>query len=387
MSTPSLAGDLTLATRPATAEAFAPYGRVLLAGERLRLGARGSLLALEQAQPAPRRVTHLIRYPEARRVLLPMGPGALLVVVLGPGERPGGPPVAFLLPPGAGVLVEAGTWHAGPVPLHAMQVAELLETVGPADRMDRRTLADLVGAQAARVVLPEEDLGRPRRFHLAQPNALLRATQLEGRVRLGLLELDGLHVEPAGAALRVALEEAAQRLRSEAAGRVLAELPGVAQVRELFASLHLATLGVVAPSEVALDHALAGRGPEGPHALAEALHLCMLRTRVPAVACDADRLGEQVVLRAGAPGEAYPGGEGRRVPAEGRLLLADAEGPFASPAGEAGRARVGSATARALVALFLPPAMAPAEAEARLEAAARTLGEATGARLAARALL
>lgn len=387
MSTPSLAGDLTLATRPATPEAFAPYGRVLLAGERLRIGARGTLLALDEAQPAPRRVTHMIRYPEARRVLLPMGPGVLLVVVLGPGERPGGPPVAFLLPPGAGLLLEPGTWHAGPVPLHAMQVAELLETVGPADRMDRRPLSELVGAPAARVVLPEEDLGRPRRFHLAQPNAVLRATQLEGRVRLGLLELDGVHVEPAGPALRVAQEEEAQRLCGEAAGRVLAELEGVAATRQLFAQLQLSGTGLVPLSEVALEHALARRAPAGPHALAEAVQLAMLRVRAPLVALDADRLGEQVVLRAGAPGEAYPAGEGRRVPAEGRLLLADAEGPFASPAGEAGRARVASATARVLLALFLPPDLAPPAAEARLEAVARTLLQATGARLAARLLL
>ncbi|MFM8979121.1 MAG: hypothetical protein ACKOSS_01465 [Planctomycetia bacterium] len=161
----------------------------------------------------------------------------------------------------------------------------------------------------------------------------------------------------------------------------------MAATRQLFTQLQLAGTGLVPPSEVALEQAMARRAPAGPHALAEAVQLAMLRVRAPLVALDADRLGEQVVLRAGAPGEAYPAGEGRRVLAEGRLLLADAEGPFASPAGEAGRARVGSATARVLLALFLPADLPAPAAEERLETVRRTLEEATGARASARLLL
>ena len=106
MQPPAIAGDLTLPARPATPELFAPFGRLLGPGARLKFAPQGgALLALDHAHPGPRRVTHLVRYPEARRILLPLGPGALLLVVLPPGERPGGPPAAFLVPPGCGVML------------------------------------------------------------------------------------------------------------------------------------------------------------------------------------------------------------------------------------------------------------------------------------------
>jgi ureidoglycolate hydrolase len=150
-------GDLALVAKAATTESFAPFGRVLGPGDRLALGKKGSiLLSVEVGRPGPRRVRHLLRYPLARRIVFPLEEVAMLVLALPPGERPVGPPSAFRVLGGAGLLVEAGVWHHGPVPLTEVGMLEVLETTGPADRIDRRSLADLVGHEAARIGLPEE---------------------------------------------------------------------------------------------------------------------------------------------------------------------------------------------------------------------------------------
>lgn len=156
------AGDIAVEARAATAETFHPFGRVLAPGDRLRLGRAGPvLLSLETAHPGPRRVTHLVRYPLARRIVFPLEEVAMLVLVLPAGERLDVPPTAFRAVGGAGLLIEAGVWHHGPVPVAEVGMLEVLETSGAADRIDRRSLRDLMGSEAARISLPEESPDRP----------------------------------------------------------------------------------------------------------------------------------------------------------------------------------------------------------------------------------
>jgi hypothetical protein len=98
----AVGGDLVLSARPVTAEAFAPYGRLLFPGERLRMGAAGKIvLALDPREAGPRRVRHLQRYVDARRFLMSIGEG-LLLVVAGSGQ-PVGLRRASRIPPGVGV--------------------------------------------------------------------------------------------------------------------------------------------------------------------------------------------------------------------------------------------------------------------------------------------
>jgi ureidoglycolate hydrolase len=119
------------------------------------------VLALDVGHPGPRRVTHLVRWPEVRRAIFPMKEVELLVVALLPGERPEGPPAAFRTPPGVGLLIGPGVWHHGPVAMGEATLLEALETTGPADRMDRRALRDLLGAEAVRVMVPGEPGAHP----------------------------------------------------------------------------------------------------------------------------------------------------------------------------------------------------------------------------------
>jgi len=158
MGESTVGGDLVLEARTATPEAFLASGRLLYGGDRARIGKGGRVLvALDAREKGPRRVCHLQRYPEAARVVLSATPAPFVVVVSGTGDRPGGPPAAFRFPGGVGVLLNAGVWHAGPMPLADTTLLELLEIRGPTDLLDRRPVSDLLGVEGIRVVLPGEE--------------------------------------------------------------------------------------------------------------------------------------------------------------------------------------------------------------------------------------
>ena len=147
MSSPALGGDLVLAARPVTPEAFAPYGRMVAAGDRVKLGGRGAsiLVALDPREVGPRRVVTLQRFVGARRMLVPLVADGFLLVVAGAGDPPAGPAAAYLVRGGTGVVLDAGIWHAGPYPLADGTVLEAVEVTGPADHVDRHSVLDAFG--------------------------------------------------------------------------------------------------------------------------------------------------------------------------------------------------------------------------------------------------
>ncbi|MDJ0973862.1 MAG: hypothetical protein QNJ98_05335 [Planctomycetota bacterium] len=151
-------GDLTLTARPATPETFAPYGTLIGVGGSAQMG-KGArvLVSLIAAQTGPRRATHLVRYPEARRGVVAPEHAPMWVVVLVDGAADEAPtPEAFLIQPGMAIVLEPGVWHAGPSVVADGTLTELLEVRGGIDRLDRQLVSDLVPSRALRVVLPEE---------------------------------------------------------------------------------------------------------------------------------------------------------------------------------------------------------------------------------------
>jgi DNA/RNA-binding domain of Phe-tRNA-synthetase-like protein/ureidoglycolate hydrolase len=352
-------GDLALAAQPATRETFSAFGRVLETGQRAHLGKRGRvLITMEPRRRAPRRVTHLQRYPEAKRAYLPTLPVASWIVALAPGEPADAEPAAFLVPAGSGLVVNEGVWHAGPVPLEDATVCEMLETIGSTDRFDRKSLRELAEIEAVRVLLPEEPGGPATGLDLAAPNAVLIDASLHGRLRLGCLVVDDLAL-PTGeeaAALGRELQRAVEGLRAmwEHAGDLI-EIPGINIGRHLYREVGIDATRFVPRSEALAASVLAGRDPKPAHPLAAIAALCMLRLRAPLALYDADEIHTPVVVRSGADAESYVDSARRRVVVEGRPVLADADGAFGSPIGDARRTAPGPSTRRVLAVFFLPP--------------------------------
>ncbi len=372
-------GDLALAAQPATSETFAAYGRVLDAGARAYLGKRGRVLVtMAQRRRAPRRVAHLQRYPEAKRAYLPVGAVASWIVALGPGDPPEGPPSAFLVPAGSGVIINEGVWHAGPVPLEDAGVCEMLETIGAADRFDRKSLRELADVEALRVLLPEDPGAPAGGLDLAAPNAVLLDASLHGRMRLGCFVVEDVEAEPseeAGAALAAELARAGEGLRAmwEHAGD-LGEIPGIGAGRDLYRELGIDRKRFVPGSEALVGRVLAGEAPDVAAPLEAARALCMLRMRAPLAFYDADRIAQPVVVRIGGDGEGYTCGARRRIVLESRPLLADGAGAFGSPLGDSARVATGPHTRRVLAVLFLPASTDDAAIGALLDGVGKVLG-------------
>jgi DNA/RNA-binding domain of Phe-tRNA-synthetase-like protein len=209
-------------------------------------------------------------------------------------------------------------------------------------------------------------VGRPQRFHLQEPNSVLVDPHVGERVRVGLLALEGLCVAEHDPAWAAEAERLGETLRAAYGAVDIAQVPGVAEARSLVQALGLDGTRTPPASEALLASVLQGRALPRGNTFQDALQLAVLRTRLLVAAFDADRLGEQVLVRMGAAGEAYPGARGR-VAAEGRPVLSDREGAFGGLLGDAPRTRVGTATTRVLVALFVPPEVGRTAVEARLD--------------------
>jgi DNA/RNA-binding domain of Phe-tRNA-synthetase-like protein/ureidoglycolate hydrolase len=386
MASPALGGDLVLAARPVTPEAFAPYGSVLAAGGRVRLGGRAAVVvAMDPREAGPRRVTTLQRFVGARRLLVALAEEGFLLVVAGPGDPPAGPASAYRVPRGTGVLLDAGIWHAGPYPLADGPVLEAVEVAGPAEHVDRRTVLDTFGAEGLRLMTPDEDGAPGAGLDLTDEMAMTIAEGLRGKLVLGCLAFDGLRVGDGDEALREEGERLAIALRAQwGAETAPAEIPALRPVRELYRALGIDPTKTRPASEALLRRVLQGKPLYRVNALVDALNLCSLTTLVPFGVYDRARVAAPVVLRWGAAGETYEGIGRGRIAVEGRPVLADRDGPFGNPTADALRTSVGHGTTKALAVLYLPPAVDAVHVDRFLTLAAEAVARSCGGREVAR---
>jgi DNA/RNA-binding domain of Phe-tRNA-synthetase-like protein len=284
------------------------------------------------------------------------GEAPLLLVVCGSGDRPAGPAAAFRIPGGAGAVLDAGVWHAGPIAMADATVLEMLEVAGPADRLDRRTVAEVLGAEGLRVLLPEE-IGAPGPgLDLREDASVTVAADLRGKVVLGCLAFDGLTVAESDAALQDEGARLAEALRRQWGTETApGDVRGLAPVRDLYKGLGLDPTKTRPASEALLRRVLQGKPLYRVNTLVDSLNLCSLKMLVPFGAYDRARIAGPVVLRRGTAGEGYEGLGRGRLSMEDKPVLADREGAFGNPTADSLRTRITPGTSRALVVLYLPP--------------------------------
>lgn len=127
----------TITAHPLTAAAFAPYGQILAprpvpdrlinegrcerhhALATVQRGGGEAIISIFRSQPVslPYRCTLLERHPLGSQAFMPLHDRAWLSVVAP--DRGGRPatPLAFLVPAGVGVNLNAGVWHGVLTPL------------------------------------------------------------------------------------------------------------------------------------------------------------------------------------------------------------------------------------------------------------------------------
>ena len=196
---------------------------------------------------------------------------------------------------------------------------------------------------------------------------------IAGRVRIGLLTLEGVAVRASDAALDAEVDRACASFRERYGEGRSSEVPGAGDARTLYKALGIDPTKTRPSNEALLRRALKGETLYRINTLVDALNLVSLREQLPFGLYDLDRIRPPVVLRRGTPGEAYEGIRKGPVHVEGRPVLVDASGPFGNPTSDSLRTSITLSTRDALVVAYAPASCASARLNGVLERTADTV--------------
>ncbi len=173
-------------------------------------------------------------------------------------------------------------------------------------------------------------------------------------IRLGLVFAGPVAVGPSSAALEADIERISQAMAVEFSGRSPAAVPGLGPARDLYRAFGIDPTRTRPSSEALLRRVLQGKPLPRILNAVDLCNLCALRFLLPIGLYDADRIRGSVTLRAGRPGESFPGIRKETVHVEGRPVLVDDEGPFGNPTSDSLRTSVTPATRSIWMVLFAP---------------------------------
>lgn len=213
------------------------------------------------------------------------------------------------------------------------------------------------------------------------------APEIAPRVRVGVLVLEGVSVRERDPGLDADVDVTCASLRERHGGGRSAQVPGAGEARALYKALGIDPTKTRPSNEALLRRALKGEVLYRINTLVDALNLVSLREQLPFGLYDLARVRPPVVLRMGAPGEAYEGIRKGAVNVEGRPVLVDSEGPFGNPTSDSLRTSITLDARAALVVAYAPATLAAAGLSGVLDRTAETLVRYCGGRETARSLL
>jgi DNA/RNA-binding domain of Phe-tRNA-synthetase-like protein len=199
------------------------------------------------------------------------------------------------------------------------------------------------------------------------------APELAGRVRLGVLVLDGVSVRDADPALAAEVDAYCAEVRSRYGEGKSAEIPGAADARALYKALGIDPTKTRPSNEALARRALKGEALYRINTLVDALNLSSLRYQLPFGLYDLAKVEPPVVLRRGASGESYEGIRKGAVNVEGRPVLVDAKGPFGNPTSDSARTMITLEARTALVTVYAPAAYSTSRLNEVLDGTESTL--------------
>lgn len=159
-----------------------------------------------------------------------------------------------------------------------------------------------------------------------------------------------VRTEPGSDALWAEMQRAAEEAASDPVEPSV-RAP-IAATRELYRRLGKDPSRYRGSPEALLRRSRSGKELYRIHNVVDVINLVSLRTLLPIGLYDAARLAPPLVLRRGAPGEAYDGIGKEALNLDGLPVLADAEGPFGSPTSDSRRTMVTGATGEVFAVVF-----------------------------------
>jgi DNA/RNA-binding domain of Phe-tRNA-synthetase-like protein len=168
-------------------------------------------------------------------------------------------------------------------------------------------------------------------------------------VRPAWLVLDDVNVRESDDALDDPMVQAAERMRLATAS---AEL--TAAVRSMYRRFGVDPTKTRPSSEALLRRVRKGDPLPRINNVVDVCNWCSLEFQIPYGLYDLSRIRGSIILRTGRTGESYAGIRKDDVHVEGRLVLADEEGPFGNPTSDSSRTMVTAAATSILAVIFAP---------------------------------
>jgi hypothetical protein len=374
------ARELNVSLKTASAEDLRPLVALVGPGEVASLTGRpGVSVQVETGPSQPGRLVGLERYPDARRLVLPVGDGGLGLVLLRE-TRHGRRLEGWATARGQAVLIEPGVWHAPPWPLIQGSLLEAIETSGPADRVDHGALEDLIGMGAAVVLSAARPSARvvpSRRISVPPPPPVpKRPLPLDvepavgARLGVGVLVLDDLEVGPPRLSLLDELRAWGHGEKDLAAARVralaFASALGLGDIHGTLRSRALRGLETgLLPThcvEALLWRAAVGRG-------------------IDLIAAAIDDASAPYRVRWGRSWETTLRPSGHEVALEGRLVFESADRLLATEGGALAAGRIHARTKTIAVLALVPRGRPEVEATRLVSALGRELADLGGGRV------
>jgi len=177
--------------------------------------------------------------------------------------------------------------------------------------------------------------------------------ELEGRVLGAWALIEGLHHQE-HPDFREHLDALCAEFERRYAGLAPSEIELLAPARQLYRSVGMDPTRLRPSSEALLRRAVKGKGLYRLDPVVDTGNLFSMASGLPLGLYDLDAIRGDVTLRMGLPGEGFEGIRKGRVGVEGRLCLADDEGPFGSPTSDSDRCRIREETRSILSLLYAP---------------------------------
>ena len=207
--------------------------------------------------------------------------------------------------------------------------------------------------------------------------SVVLAPALASIVRPGVLWWDGATVADPGATFSADV--------AAVSARTVTAPPAETQaVREMYRRVGLDPTKTRPSNESLLRRVRRGDPFPRVNALVDAVNLCSLEWQLPYGVYDRRALAGPIAIRLGVAGEEYAGIRKDTVHVAGRLTAADEAGPFGNPTSDSARAMVTAATVDALIVVYAPVSVPPAEVGAVLDRTAARVAATVGGRETAR---
>ncbi|WP_246615680.1 B3/4 domain-containing protein [Aneurinibacillus thermoaerophilus] len=150
-------------------------------------------------------------------------------------------------------------------------------------------------------------------------------------LRLGILHYDNVSLSATPKMLKGRINLFLENIRHDYLDKPITEVPGITEWRRIFKALGIDPSRYRPSSEALVRRVLQNKPFHWIHTGVDINNFLSLQFGLPAGLYDRDKIEGNVCLRLGKKSETYKGLNGREISCEGKLVLADEQGPFGSP--------------------------------------------------------